>query len=85
MGFENRKPNEKELSQMKEALGNVLAQGVVGMSTGLIYPPCVYADKEELIELCKTVAEYKGVFVTHMRNEGDTLLSAMDEVIEIVS
>lgn len=85
MGFENRKPSDEELSQMKEALGNVLQQGAVGMSTGLIYPPCVYADQEELIALCKTVAEYNGIFVTHMRDEGDALLSAMDEVIGIAS
>ena len=53
------------------------------MSTGLIYPPGTYADKEELTELCKVVAEYNGVYSTHMRNEGAAILDAIQEAIDI--
>jgi N-acyl-D-amino-acid deacylase len=53
------------------------------MSTGLIYTPCLYADKKELVKLCIEVARHSGVFVVHMRNEGDHLLESIDEMLEI--
>lgn len=83
MGMENRKPIQIELQKMKQLLRNSLEEGAIGMSTGLIYAPCVYADTDELIELCNVVAEYNGVFVVHMRDEGDNLLESIDEVIKI--
>lgn len=83
MGMENRKPIHLELQEMKQLLRRSLEEGAIGMSTGLIYAPCVYAETDELIELCKVVAEYGGVFVVHMRNEGDKLLESIDEVLKI--
>jgi N-acyl-D-amino-acid deacylase len=68
---------------MKRLLKESLEDGAIGMSTGMIYAPCVYADTSELIELCKIVAEYSGVFVIHMRDEGERLLESIDEVIKI--
>jgi N-acyl-D-amino-acid deacylase len=57
--------------------------GAFGLSTGLIYMPCAYAETAELIELCKVVAEFDGAFVVHQRSEADTILASMEEVIEI--
>jgi N-acyl-D-amino-acid deacylase len=57
--------------------------GCLGLSSGLIYTPCAYSETEEIIELCKVVAEYDGVFVVHQRSEADTILSSMEEIIRI--
>ena len=83
MGMDDKKPTVSELEEMKSLLKESLEDGAIGMSTGMIYAPCVYADTRELIELCKLVAEYAGVFVIHMRDEGDRLLESIDEVIQI--
>lgn len=83
MGMENRDPSADELSTMRNLLEESLGQGAIGLSTGLIYAPCVFAKIDELTELCKVSAENGGVFVVHMRNEGDQLLESMDEVFEI--
>ena len=83
MGMDDRKPTPGELSEMKELLQESMVEGALGLSTGLIYPPCVYADTAELTELCGVVAERGGVFVVHMRNEGNYLLESIDEVVSI--
>lgn len=83
MGLENRSPSPEEMEKMKEILKRELESGAVGLSTGLIYIPCAYGMKEELIELCKVTAQYKGVFVVHQRSEADTILPSMDEIIDI--
>lgn len=57
--------------------------GAYGLSTGMIYPPCVYADTNEFIELCRVVAENDGIFVVHQRSEADDILNSMDEVLTI--
>jgi N-acyl-D-amino-acid deacylase len=83
MGMENRKPTLSELGDMKELLTQSLSEGGHGLSTGLIYPPCEYAATEEIIDLCKVVAMHDGIFVVHMRNEGDRLLESINEVMRI--
>jgi N-acyl-D-amino-acid deacylase len=83
MGLDNRGPTSQELSRMKEITLREMDVGAFGLSTGLIYMPCAYADTEELIELCKVVAEFDGVFVVHQRSEADTILDSMREVIRI--
>ncbi|MCW4049965.1 MAG: D-aminoacylase [Candidatus Bathyarchaeota archaeon] len=83
MGMNNRDPEPEELSAMKVLLAESLEQGARGLSTGLIYAPCVYSKAPELSELCKVTAEHDGVFVVHMRNEGDQLLESMEEVLGI--
>jgi N-acyl-D-amino-acid deacylase len=83
MGMEDRKPTKTELENMKKLLDKSLSEGGIGLSTGLIYPPCVYSDASELTELCKVVAAHRGVFVVHMRNEGDKLLDSIDEVVSV--
>jgi len=83
MGMEDRSPRRSEMAEMRRLLDEAMQQGALGMSTGLIYPPCVYAETKELTELCKVVAAHRGVFVAHMRNEGDQLLESIDEVLKV--
>lgn len=67
MGLESRKPTPDELTLMKRIIREGMEQGAVGLSTGLDYIPSLYADVEELTELCKEISPYNGVYVTHMR------------------
>jgi len=83
MGMEDRPPTDTELGVMMSLLRDSLRQGAYGLSTGMIYPPCVYAATEELTELCRVVAETDGVFVIHMRDEGDGLIESIMEVVTI--
>jgi len=83
MGMENRAPTMSELAEMKAILSDSLKAGGFGLSTGLIYPPCVYAETAELTDLCRVTADHGGIFVVHMRNEGDMLLESIDEVANI--
>jgi N-acyl-D-amino-acid deacylase len=83
MGMEDRRAKPDELAAMQELIRLSMREGALGMSTGLIYPPCCFADTAELIELCKAVAEFDGVFVAHMRSESDYLEDAVEEMIEI--
>ncbi len=83
MGLENRKPSKEEMKLMQESLAKAMDEGAFGMSTGMIYPPCCYADIEEFIELGKVLNEKGGVFVTHQRSEADYILDSMDEIITI--
>ncbi len=83
MGLDNRKPTPEELERMKALLQECIDQGAYGLSTGMIYPPCSFADTEEFIELGKVLEKNDAVFVTHQRSEADTILSSMDEIIEI--
>lgn len=83
MGMENRKPTSTELAQMKMLTAQALDEGSFGLSSGLIYPPGVYSDREEMIELCRIVAEKNGIYTTHMRNEYDLVLEAVQEAIEV--
>jgi N-acyl-D-amino-acid deacylase len=83
MGLDNRKPTEEELTKMCDITRREMEAGAFGLSTGLIYMPCAYANTAEIIELCKVVAEYEGVFVVHQRSEADTILASIEEVIEI--
>ncbi len=83
MGLANRLASPAELGKMKAILRRELETGAVGLSTGLIYIPCAYGDTNELIELCKVVAEYDGVFVVHQRSEAGRVLPSMEEILEV--
>lgn len=83
MGMEDRGATAAELTSMQDLIRQSMREGALGMSTGLIYPPCCFADTAELIQLCKTVAEFDGVFVAHMRSESDYLEDAVAEMIEV--
>ena len=84
MGKENRSPTADELEQMKALLRDALRSGAAGMSYGLIYIPGCYAKTDELIALAQVVREYDGILAIHLRSEGDTLLEAMEEFLNII-
>jgi len=69
---------------MKEYLSEAMEAGAFGMSTGLIYAPQIYAKTEELIELAKVLIKYNGIYFSHIRGEGKTVIDAVKECIEIV-
>jgi len=83
MGAADRPPTSKELDKMKVLLEEHLEAGVFGLSSGLIYTPGCFAHINELIELCRVVAIHNGVYSTHMRDEGDNILEAVEEAIAI--
>lgn len=83
MGFDARKPTEAELEHMKSMLREAMEHGAMGLTSGLIYSPSCYAEEEELVELCKIVAEYDGIYATHMRNEASDVLEAVQEAITV--
>ena len=83
IGFENRAPTASELARMKELAADAMAAGAFGLSSGLIYVPANYAGTEEIIELAKVAGEFKGIYATHMRNEGDQQMAAIDETLRI--
>jgi len=83
MGYENREPTEAELEDMRKLVAEAMMDGAWGMSTGLIYPPSVYGKTPEIIELAKVVAQYGGLYFSHIRGEGDTLLEAVKEACEV--
>lgn len=83
MGNERRAPNDRELERMQQHVELAMEQGACGFSTGLIYRPGRWSDTEEVLELAKVVAPFDGIYATHMRNENDYLLEAVDEALEI--
>jgi dihydroorotase/N-acyl-D-amino-acid deacylase len=80
---ENRAPTREELDQMRRLVAQAMEDGAVGLSSSLVYAPAHYAETEELIELAKVAARYGGIYATHMRNESNSIMSALDEVIRI--
>ena len=83
MGTEQRSASPEELAAMKKLVAKAMNDGAWGMSTGLIYVPSSYADTDELVELAKVVAAHRGIYVSHIRNEGTGLLEAVEEALEI--
>ncbi|HKQ72098.1 MAG TPA: D-aminoacylase [Blastocatellia bacterium] len=83
MGMEDRRARPDEIRAMQEIIRQSMREGAFGLSTGLIYPPCCFADTAELVELCRAVAEFDGVFVSHMRSESDYIEDAVAEMIEV--
>ncbi len=83
IGYANRPPTPEELGRMKELVRRAMREGALGVGSSLIYAPAFYAQTGELVELCKVAAEYKGMYISHMRSEGNRLLEAIDELIRI--
>lgn len=83
VGLEDRPATAEELLKMKREVVEAIRQGAVGISTGLEYTPGSFASTEELIELCKAAPEKSRIYSTHMRNEDNTVLEAIDEAIYI--
>ena len=83
IGDDDRAPTAEELARMKALVAQAMQQGALGVSTALIYPPGFYAKTDELIALAKVAAQYGGIYATHMRSEGASETSALDEAIRI--
>jgi N-acyl-D-amino-acid deacylase len=83
MGMAQRPPTAAEQAAMGELIRSAMQAGYFGMSSGLVTPPSVYADTEELVELARVVAEYGGMYASHIRGEGHSLLRATAEALEI--
>ena len=83
LGDVERRPSPAELEQMKQLAREAMQAGAIGVSTALIYPPAVYAQPREISALAGVAGEYGGGYFTHMRNEGDRLLEAVEEALQI--
>jgi N-acyl-D-amino-acid deacylase len=83
VGLEDRKATPAELEQMRALVVQEMKAGALGIGSSLIYAPDTYASTEELIALCQAAAPYQGKYISHMRSEGDRLLEAVDELIQI--
>ena len=83
LGDVDRQASSAELERMKTLVREAMEAGAIGLSTALIYPPAVYASTDEIAALAQVAGEYGGTYFTHMRNEGDRLLEAIDEALAI--
>lgn len=83
VGYQDRVPTPEELDRMRALVRQAMEQGALGLGSSLIYAPAFYAKTPELIELAKAASEYGGIYISHMRSEGNRLLEAIDEVITI--
>jgi len=83
LGAQRRAPRPGELRLMKELVDEAMRAGAFGLSTGLVYPPGSFAKTQEIIELCKVVAKYGGIYTSHIRGERETIAEAIKEAILI--
>lgn len=83
IGLEDKRATTEQLEKMRAMVREAMEAGAIGLSTSLIYPPAVYAPEEEIAELAKVAGAHGGRYYTHMRNEGDELLEAIDEALRI--
>jgi N-acyl-D-amino-acid deacylase len=83
MGVEDREPTEAEMKKMAAMLNQALDEGAFGLSCGLIYPPSCYSNTEELVSLVRLVTDRNRVFTCHIRSEGDRLVEAIREMVDI--
>lgn len=83
MGDENREPTAQELDRMRGYMREAMEAGAGGLSTGLVYVPCIYEQPPAIREMAKIVAEYNGVYSTHMRDESTKSEEAINEAIDV--
>jgi len=83
MGFDPSIPNKEQMKKMGAYVEQAMQQGALGMSSGLIYPPGMWTTTEELVELCKIVKKYGGIYASHIRGESENLFDATRELIAI--
>ncbi|HEV8286948.1 MAG TPA: D-aminoacylase [Chitinophagaceae bacterium] len=83
MGRANRDATVEEMQQMKNIVDKAMRDGAVGLSTGLIYIPGTYTKTPEIVELAKCAAKYNGVYASHMRDEGDSVVYAINEALTV--
>jgi N-acyl-D-amino-acid deacylase len=83
IGEEDKQPTPEQLEQMRELVRKEMKAGALGIGSSLIYAPAFYARTEELIEMCKVAAKYKGKYISHIRSEGNQFIEAVEELIRI--
>jgi N-acyl-D-amino-acid deacylase len=83
LGYEDRPPSDEELARMRGLVRAAMEDGALGLGSSLIYAPAFYASTDELIALAEVVGEYDGMYISHMRSEGNRLLESLDELISI--
>ena len=83
VGYDDRPPTGEELDRMRALVRQAMEEGALGIGSSLIYAPAFYAQTDELIELSKVAAEYDGMYISHMRSEGNALLESIDELLTI--
>jgi len=81
MGLDNRLATPDELSKMQQLMEQAMKDGAVGLSTGLIYLPGMYSNTDEVVNIAKAAAKYNGVYASHIRNEENEVISAINEAI----
>jgi N-acyl-D-amino-acid deacylase len=83
LGYEDRAPTAAELDSMRTLVRQAMEEGALGVGSSLIYAPAFYARTDELVALCEAAAPYGGLYISHLRSEGNRLLEAVDELIDI--
>ena len=83
IGHEDRPPTPEELDQMRQIVRTAMEEGALGVASSLMYPPGLFADTSELVELSKVAAEYNGMYISHMRDEGAHMIEAIEELLTI--
>jgi len=81
LGYQDRAPTNMELQKMRQLVALAMQEGAIGVSSSLIYAPGVYAKNEELVALAEVAGQYGGMYISHLRSEGNDLLEAVDELI----
>ena len=84
LGHEDRAPMPEELERMKSLVHQAMREGALGVGSSLIYAPAFFADTEELVALATVAGEYGGMYISHIRDEGEGLLNALEEFFAIV-
>ncbi len=83
VGYANRPPTPEELARMRKLVDQAMEEGALGVGSSLIYAPAFYAGTDELVALCEEASKYGGMYISHMRSEGNRLLEGIDELIDI--
>jgi N-acyl-D-amino-acid deacylase len=83
IGYEDRAPSAVELDSMRLLVRQAMEEGAVGVSSALEYVPAAFAKNAELIAMCREASKYDGMYISHIRNEGNTLLESIDDLINV--
>ncbi len=83
LGYEDRPPTAEELARMQDLARAAMREGAMGVGSSLIYAPAFYADTDELIAISTAAGEFGGMYISHMRSEGNRLVEAVDELITV--
>ncbi len=83
IGYDDRPPTDDELNQMRGLVRQAMEEGALGMASSLVYPPGFFAKTDELVSLAQVVGEYDGLYISHLRSEGEDLIEAVEELLTI--